>query len=275
MNTFPNHQKKGLAKRSKVLFAMVTALLIMGNISFGRAATTDETATDSAIPEAEIRENLKDRLEKAVKDIPAQIPVKRAWVGTLESIANHTLTIETRDGPRLASVSAQTTFIRMPKRETLKLSDLELKSYTVAMGYLNGNQVLNALRILIEAETPKPTDRMAQIIKITNYNAKKDMLTGILHSEETITGELTDKTAITKLKAGNVEKATTEILTQGQYAIAIVKRQEKNNQQTITFLHLHLLSNPKDEGATESDLDKEATASQKSESSQSSPSASD
>ncbi len=243
-----------------ICLVLIAGLVVIGKISPGMGFATDEAATESAIPEEEIKENLKERLEKASREKP-EIFLKRAWVGTLDSIANHTLTIETRDGPRLASVSAETTYVLMPKRDSLKLADLELGSYTIAMGYLNGNQVLNALRVIIEKETPKPPDRLVQFIKISNFNAKTDSLTGSSASGETITGELTDKTVLTTIKDGNLDKVTSESLLTGKKFVAIIQSQEKNNQPLNTFLHIHILQEPQDKEPSPADSSESTSSS--------------
>ena len=223
-----------------VFVGCIALILYLGSANLVGGIATEDSATDASIPQEQIKENLKDRLEKAAKD-NQPLQLKRAWVGTLDSIANHTLTIETREGPRLASVSAETTFVRMPKRETIKLADLELGSYTVAMGHLNGNQVLAALRIIVEKEVPPPADRLPHFIKILKFDTKKDLLTGELPTQETLTALLTKDTILTTAEGGAVKKASTDDLVEGRRAVAIVKT-ESAKGQSPTLVNIHLLA---------------------------------
>ncbi|MCH7951435.1 hypothetical protein IH980_01675 [Patescibacteria group bacterium] len=229
---------KGLVKRISLV---LTAIAL---VSGGLLATTtvlSQEATKTAIPEQEIKESLKERLEKAIKDKDTVIRLKRAWVGTLDSIANHTLTIETRDGPKLASTSAETTFIRLPKRTKIQAQDLEIGSYTIIMGYLNGNQVLHAQRVIID-EKPKDTPkRQAHFATSLKFNTEDDFLTFDLATGETQTLQVSKDTQVTAGRDSEIEEASIDALAVARRAIIITKTDEEDNGETSTLLRIHLL----------------------------------
>jgi len=156
---------------------LVQGLLFSALMFFSTSQSfSQQESSPSSISEEAIKESLKQRLEKAVKQQPV-LTQKKAWVGILDSIANHTLTIETRDGPKLASISAQTTIIKLPKRTKIDIDDLEIGAHTIAMGYVNGKQVLDARRIILENKAPETDKRKVLFLTVTDINIRKNFLT--------------------------------------------------------------------------------------------------
>lgn len=228
----------------KFLFFSVGFGLLIASLFFASSVLSQE-ATSPAIPDEQIKENLKERLEKAIMEKPQAAQVQRAWVGTLESIANHTLTIETREGPKLASVSAETTYIRLPKRTVVKQEDLELGSYTIAMGNLNGKQVLNAQRVIINDEPPPALNRQAHFVTILDYDSEAQILRVELPSGETLELTVTGETIVTTAADSQILEAPIEAAIPGQPAIIIAIEAD----QETTLLRLHFLPLKEEVGA--------------------------
>lgn len=245
---------KSFLKQISIILSSIA--IITGGLFYTTTVLSQE-ATSPAVPDEEIKENIKDRLQKAIKDKDVEILLKRAWVGTLETIANHTLTIETRDGPKLASISAESTFILLPKRVQITAEELEIGSYTIAMGFLSENQVLNTQRVIIQKETPQNPKRQAYFATSLEYNPNEDLVTVSLASGETQNYNLNDETEITKRVDSAIEEAQIEQLEGTKHAIIIIKTEEDEEEiTTTTLLRIHILPIL---GENKIDMESEAT----------------
>lgn len=227
--------------KTRTLFAIsiLLPLLILYPGSNGQALAQDE----AQVTDEHIQESLKTRLEKALEENPPQAKLKRAWVGALQSIANNTLTIETREGPKLASVSGETTFVRLPKRTAIEKEDLAIGEHTIAMGTLNGNKVLSTTRVLSYESPPLPSDRQALFATAVRFDAQNHTLTYTTASGAAAAASLTDETIVTVTHESALREATPQDIVEGSRAILLLKTtQEEGEPPQLTLLRLHLLS---------------------------------
>lgn len=76
---------------------------------------------------------------------------KTAYIGTITDISSGTIQIKSVQGDiKQMSLSDETGFINtLKKNAEIKSTDLAIGDYIVAMGFVNGNKVLNAKRILV------------------------------------------------------------------------------------------------------------------------------
>jgi len=128
-------------------------------IFVGGAAFAQETATEEADP---IRDKVQQKVEEA-RTIPF------SYIGTVTDIAEQTIQINkhvfdgaTEDSGEIQQISIdeeETTFVKIAKNTTtVSFSDVAIGDFIIAMGYKNGNGVLEAERVLIT--TPlEPTTR--------------------------------------------------------------------------------------------------------------------
>ncbi len=235
-----NHSFLPHVLKSLLLGHACLILLLVYTTTFSYA---QKDATNSTVSEETIKENLKERLKNVIRDNQVErIVTKRAWVGNLASIANNTLTIETRYGPRLASVSAETTFVLLPKRASISAEDLVIGSHTIAMGVVNENQVLNTTRVVIEEDPEETPKRVAHFVRISQFNEKTDELEVILTSGEVQTLEITKKTEVSLNNDTEIENGSTDDLVQGEHAIIIVEINMGANDEERLLLRIHLLA---------------------------------
>ena len=125
------------------------------------AALAQETSTDEA---ESVRENVQKKVKEA-RTIPF------SYIGTVTDIAEQTIQINkfifgetAEDAGEIQQISVDeenTDFVKVVKSTTtVKYSDLAIGDFIIAMGYKNGNSVLEGKRILIT--TPiEPTTRIA------------------------------------------------------------------------------------------------------------------
>ena len=229
------HDNGSLRKISLILIGLA---LVTGGLFFASQASSQE-ASETGVTKDQIEENLKDRLEQALKENEPVAHLKRAWIGPLESIANHTLTIETKDGPKLASVSAETLFIRMPKRTTITIDDLEIGMQTIAMGTINGNKVLEALRVISYETLPEKPVREVYFATQLSYDPQEDLITFAAQSGETRSVGVTQETLVTTSQDGEIVETDVKDLSPNSRAIIIIKT-ETSKEESTTLLRVHV-----------------------------------
>lgn len=123
------------------------------------------SAQQQATQEADtVSEKIQEKIEAA-----SQIPV--AYIGTVTDIAETTLqTKTTNDEIKQVQVDAdKTDFVKVDKKsaKTVEFKDIAIGDFIVAMGYKNGNDVLETTRLLITSAL-EPTDRGATAGEVTN-----------------------------------------------------------------------------------------------------------
>lgn len=124
------------------------------------------SAQESTSSAEDITEKVKERLEKVAKE--GEVlgeSVKKAYVGTLQSLTQNTLNIKTADSTKQAAVTASAKIIGA-KREALKIDDLEIGSFLIVMGYLTDKDVLDARRVVV-SEKPKALPYAVSLTKYT------------------------------------------------------------------------------------------------------------
>ena len=139
---------------------VILSLLLLGTLT-AVATFAQETSTDEA---NSVRDTVQRKVEEA-RTIPF------AYIGTVTDIAEETIQInkyifsETKeDAGEIQQISVDeenTTFVKITKNTTtVKYSDLAIGDFIIAMGYKNGNNVLEGSRILITTAI-EPTTRKA------------------------------------------------------------------------------------------------------------------
>jgi len=109
---------------------------------------------ESQTPSSE--SGVRETVLKKVEDI---LNSPKAYLGTVTDIAEKTIQLKT-DAGSIEQVSAEDEEIKVinqnPSPKEVKFADIAIGDYIVAMGYKNGNGVLNAKRILITAPSSFP-----------------------------------------------------------------------------------------------------------------------
>lgn len=113
-------------------------------------------------------DSIRERVEQKVSQALAS---PKALLGTVTDISENTLQIKSAAGEiEQISVSADTSALAMGKtNKEVKVADVAIGDYIVAMGFMNGNGVLNTKRILITSPD-ETTNRMAILTKVSKDN---------------------------------------------------------------------------------------------------------
>jgi hypothetical protein len=235
--------------KNRLIIFLIGFLLLSSGVVFAQE-DTQPNVTDEVI-----NQNIKDRLKKVASEQDSLVGTKqkRAVIGQLESLANDTLTIKTKDQIKLASVSAETEYVRNPGGQTVEVEDLAIGDYVIAMGYINGSEVLEARRVLLYSDAPEAVTKKSFFGTITNIDSDEEVLTLISPFSEEIS-VLVDTTSDFLIPGQNGnDEITFEDLTTGQMVLVIY---QPNNQEELELLTLLALPNQQpeeeEEVATES-----------------------
>ena len=165
----------------------------------------DNEATDSSDT---VREKVKEEVNKAQM-------VARAYMGTITDISENTIQItkfvidkEKDNSGEIQQISfgEETSFVDTKEEsEEISVSDVAIGDFVVAMGYKNGNNVLEASRILI-TETIEPSGRTAFVSTVTEVDTNS--LTVTINPDG---DEVTIKPMKSIIVTANIDNALTEI----------------------------------------------------------------
>ncbi|MCX6705745.1 MAG: hypothetical protein NTV24_01395 [Candidatus Woesebacteria bacterium] len=179
------------------------------NISSQELRLIYSTQLETPRPDSQTISSESGVRETVLKKVEDILNSPKAYLGTVTDIAEKTIQLKTDSGT-IEQVSASgdnsgdslTIVKQNPTAKEVKFADIAIGDYIVAMGYRNGNHVLNAKRILITQPTPIPQ------IKIIYGKVKS------ITKKEIIINE-SDKAAIstaTKLSSKNIKAENTVIV---------------------------------------------------------------
>lgn len=166
---------------------------------------TSGSSTDSSI-----RQKVQEKVELALL-------FPKAYLGIITDISSGTIQInklnldkKDNSGKEIKQISIPTsvTFTKMQKGESknIKISDVAIGDYIVAMGFINNNQVLEAQRILV-TDPLEPTGRIARLGTVTSITKTKFKMK--IPSQETETEVVEESgTIFTKYVDGKITKSS-------------------------------------------------------------------
>lgn len=116
-----------------------------------------ESETPEATESAEAKSPAEAIREKIKEEISTKSQKTTSYVGTITDISSGTIQIKSVQGDiKQMSLADDTSFINtLKKNAEIKSTDLAIGDYIVAMGFINGNKVLDTKRILIAEPTVK------------------------------------------------------------------------------------------------------------------------
>ncbi|PIP57263.1 hypothetical protein COX04_00460 [Candidatus Woesebacteria bacterium CG22_combo_CG10-13_8_21_14_all_45_10] len=113
---------------------------------------TPEAAPTAASTESAIREKVLQKVEEVLNS-------PKAYLGTVTDITDTSIQLKSDSGEILqASVDSKNVVVIKtgPKTTAVKFTDIAIGDYIAALGFRNGNHVLNAKRILITSPQKPP-----------------------------------------------------------------------------------------------------------------------
>lgn len=217
-------------KKILLFYCFIVLLFYCYSLAFAQEGTPSGETEEKA---QQIREAVQEKIKSYATGKPY------AFVGTIKTLANLALTIETKNGIKQASTSAETTLFRIIKKtkKEIEFSDLELQESVIAMGYLNESGALDVKRLIATEITLPPT---REIIMGNVSEIEKSVLTVKgLKDEETWEIKIDANTEMTRKEKGEMTEIELEDIGLDDRLIAICKPSEAD--KPLTALRLHLL----------------------------------
>lgn len=236
--------------KRKYLGLLFVLVLLSTNIVLAQDETTPE------VTQEEINQNIKDRLKKVAQEQDSLVSVrkKQAMIGELESLANDTLTIKTKDDIKLASVSAETDYVRNPGNKSADVDDVAIGDWVVAMGFVNGSEVLEARRVLLYSSSPEKLEKKSVFGTISNIDEESLTFSIVSLMGEELLMSVSTSSLINVAVNDEQEEIEFEEISDGQKALAIYEPDE--DEESLSLLTLLVLPSQEpeenEEVATES-----------------------
>ena len=232
-----------LGIRYQVSGIRLASVLLVLFLATGYWLLATDIIAQSPTPEAtspavqQLREKVKEIVREKIEEV--KMGQKRAFFGEISQISGSVITITNPRGERQIKVSEDTKILSIGRKE-IKLQDLEIGSFVIAMGYLGDNGILEARRIVV-IEKPKPPAREVAFGKVTDISAEEKILT--VKNEKkgiTYTVVVTEKTIITKKGETKIEKVNFSAIEKGDRVVAIGTPTE-NETKLITAKIIHVI----------------------------------
>jgi hypothetical protein len=174
---------------------------------------------------------------KVAEDVANTINRPKAYIGTVTDITDSTVQIKTMGSEiKQISASAESTTVINSKgttQKTVKTTDIAIGDFIVAMGYVNGNSVLVAQRILVTnpVTEPKITVNIAKVAsatkKVLTVNTVSD------NKEESVQPDV--NTDIKTIKDGGSIAAKFSSIVPENIIIYVVTIEENNSSVRSIF----------------------------------------
>ncbi|MBI4153456.1 hypothetical protein HY503_00440 [Candidatus Woesebacteria bacterium] len=152
-------------------------LLLVFSTEFAKYVKVDEAKEETQNATDSVRDKVQQKVSQALKS-------PRGLLGTVTDILENTLQIKSGAGEiEQLSVSSETSVLKTGKTpKEVKLTDVAIGDYIVAMGFKNGNGVLDTKRILISSPI-ESTNRRAIFAKVFE-GGKKYIISQIVKTKE-------------------------------------------------------------------------------------------
>jgi hypothetical protein len=174
-----------------------TNVLVIYSSSFqSRTLSTDSPNNESS--------ETSDIRKKVAQDVANTLSRPKAYIGTVTDITDSTIEIKTASSEikQISANSESTNVLNSTgsTSKTVKTTDIAIGDFIVAMGYVDGNSVLSAQRILITnpVTESKVTVNKAKVVSIT----KKSLFINTIPDNTEDTVQPNTKTSVEEIKDG-------------------------------------------------------------------------
>lgn len=185
-----------------------------------------QESSPSAILEEQVKEKIQERLEQVanqdLEKIKGVIEKKMgkiyAYSGLIKEVKDAALKIETSFGSKEVKVASQAAILKVSPgkaKSEVKLEDLEVDDFVIAIGPMDSNQVITGKRLIITDTAPASQKRKLLFGKVTEIDGQK--ITFKNSQQQSITVD-----SKTKLKINGLEKPVVEDIQIGDLIRVIV-----------------------------------------------------
>ena len=190
-------------------------------------AKPSQAPTEAAESTDSVRQKVQEKVEDALNS-------PTAYLGTVTDISEGSIQVKSASGEinQVATKDTPTVIQDGKSPKTVKLADIAIGDFIVAMGYRNGNHVLSARRILI-VTPPDPTPRKAIYGNIASVS-KTGITLETKQGDTTITVGAT--TTIYRVKGEAFTKINLAALEEGNLVAAAFEASAKNTARTVFLI---------------------------------------
>lgn len=194
-------------------------------------------ATDAA---SQIRENVQQKIKEASSN-----PL--SYIGTITDITENTIQISNIDDEiqQISVSQEETDFVKVTKTSTkIAFSDIAIGDYIIAMGYVNGDEVLEASRALITTELEE--NKLGLVTGLVTQAERNELVIKTLNTNEEFTVEPIRNVNVTALSDNEIIASIFSDI-EGGSKIVVSGELDGN---TIEARSIHILTIPEisDEG---------------------------
>ena len=194
--------------------------------------TSTPTATSSAQQDT-VNQNLKDRIEKAIEEKAQTVEntrKKRAIVGIVERVTSESLSLKTLQNTTetIKLVPNKTAMLQLPGLQPITLTDLELNSFVIVMGYADDG-VLEARRILLSPASLFPVRKEVFFGKVSTVTTTEISL--ILRTQEQKILSLSKKVQFQKADGSKAVRA--DVSKSGEVFVVVPQVEDASSSATL------------------------------------------
>jgi len=178
---------------------------------------------------SEIRQKVIEKVEQALKN-------PRALLGVITDISTNTLQIKASSGEiQQMSVLPDATIVKVGKiAKEVKFSDIAIGDFVVGMGYKNGNNILEAGRVLI-TEQPEEFSVKAAIGKVSSVDKKAIAILPLMQADE-IKATISTDSYFSTYKNGKITKIGIADISKDDLAIIVTEEDEGVIARTVLVI---------------------------------------
>lgn len=185
------------------------------------------------------QEDIKEKVQARIEEINDKAK-KRAFWGTLKEINGTTLIISGPRGDKRIKTDETTVFVDSAKK-TIKISDLEIGNFLIAMGFWKENGTLEGKRIIVLKTAPKPAIKRNAISGKVNEIIKDEKILSLTtgkDNQNTLEVQFNSKTVITKKVDGKIKKVTFDAISVGDRIVIVATKVTEGNGYTAKIAHI-------------------------------------
>lgn len=190
-------QKKYLALIIALIIVLTTTIPAIASSPSPSPSPTAKPTLSPVDTTEIVNENVKKRLQDSLK-IKETTPSSGAkgFIGIVKDVIKDTVVIEDKDGKKDIKLDDNTSILRTPGNIAIKVENIRIDDYIIAIGYPGEADVLIGKRLIVSVNPIKAPDKKSDIGTITKIG------------KSSITLKLSDKDQVIDITAKTIYKST-------------------------------------------------------------------
>lgn len=184
----------------------------------------------------DIRNAVKEKVQEKLDEVKKG--EKRAFVGEISDLTDSTVFLTTRSGEKQVKVNPEAEIIDQ-KRNRIEMADLEIGNLVIAMGYLEGKEILDAKRVAV-ISPPKVAKREVIAGQVTDISEENVLTVRNEKQGITYTVESSAKTKISQKVEGKMGTVKFSEVGLGDLVVTVGTPTE-NEEKIITAKIIHVI----------------------------------